>query len=99
MNKALYGDNENQPEIANSLNGIAHTYFELDCFEESLKYNLGSLKINKALYGENENHPAIACSLNNIALTYGELGRHQKSLEYHLKTLDMRRLFTMKEFH
>jgi tetratricopeptide (TPR) repeat protein len=89
LNYSIYGPNENNPAIANSLNQLAASYAGLGKFQESLKFSLRSLDMNYAIYGQNENSPAITSSLNNVARTYNKLGHFQKGLEFNLRALAM----------
>ncbi|RNA12680.1 tetratricopeptide repeat [Brachionus plicatilis] len=79
---------ENHPDIADSLNNIGVSYYNLGKHQESLEYDIKALEMRQKLLPEN--HPEIARSLNNIGISYDNLGKYQESLEYYKKALEMR---------
>jgi hypothetical protein len=60
MKKRIFGESNNHPDIAASLNNIAIHYSKLGDSHNALKYSLESLEMSKRIFGEKNNHPHIA---------------------------------------
>ncbi|OJW72063.1 MAG: hypothetical protein BGO68_00800 [Candidatus Amoebophilus sp. 36-38] len=88
MRQALYKDNGNHPDIANSLHNLGMVYSSFRQYEEALKYHGEALEMRQALYIGN--HPDIANSLHNLGTIYSSFRQYEEALKYHEQALEMR---------
>ncbi|MEN0016496.1 MAG: tetratricopeptide repeat protein, partial [Bacteroidota bacterium] len=98
--------NQDQPEVAYSLNRLGASLVETAQHEAALSYKQRALDMRRRLFGStpvpflpflrqaSPDHEDIAYSLSEVGGSLAQLGRHEEALAYKRQSLEMRqRLF------
>jgi tetratricopeptide (TPR) repeat protein len=90
-------NNNDNEDLARSLNNLGRIYDYLSKYEEGIKYKTESYEMRQRLYN-NKDHADLALSLNNIGVSYSKLGKYEESLKYDILSYEMRqRLYNNKD--
>jgi diguanylate cyclase (GGDEF)-like protein len=76
---------DEKPGLGRTLANLAHTYYALGRYTDSLEYNFEALALSQ---GSGNGNLELVC-LNNLGFAYYELGDFSTSMEYYLKSLQL----------
>ncbi len=90
MRKAIFGEKDNNPGIARSINNLGLCHMKMGNYAEAVKWHEQSLQIRMAIHREESNHLDIASSLGNLGLCHWNMGNYAEAVKWHEQSLQMR---------
>merc|ERR1711998_61049 len=82
MQKRIYRSDTDHPEVATSMNNLAHTHGELGQHKKALAMHRNVLEMRKRIHGSDTDHPHIAGSMYNLAIACGYLKLFDEGIFY-----------------